>query len=77
MVLDVHAASRRQRRRAMGHWVVLVNGIDVTASAFYADDRRGLVRCFRRDSTGRLVVAAGRVVREELRGRVTIRRVSR
>lgn len=72
MIRDIHAASRRDRKKA-SRCVVVLNGIDVSRDAFYADDRRGLVRLYRRNSYGvPLVDVQHNLVRDELRGTVQI-----
>lgn len=75
MVRNVHAAGRRDRKKALrGVGTVTLNGVDVTTSCGYADDRRGLVRLFARNADGRFFLNAagtGPVV-EERRGRVRI-----
>lgn len=46
MVVNVHDASRKGRRRARKSRAFL-NGREVTRTCFYADTKRGIVRCFK------------------------------
>jgi uncharacterized ParB-like nuclease family protein len=53
-------------------FLVTVNGTDVTNRCYYADDRAGLVRCFRHNGKGQCYYDRARdeAAREVLRGRV-------
>lgn len=46
MTVTVHKTSRRRQKSAMRRWRCFLNGKDVTNRAFYADDRRGIVRMY-------------------------------
>jgi hypothetical protein len=51
MTRDVHAASKRDRRKAR-HSQAWLNGEEVTERCFYADDRRGVVGLYRLNAAG-------------------------
>lgn len=72
MVANVCGTGQR-RRLAMRRGVrCLLNGVDVTSRAFYADTRRGIVRLFRTDISGKKYLDDGDIAKEERRGRVRL-----
>ena len=73
-VYNARARNLKIARRAMRHRAWL-NGVEITRRCFYADVRRGVVRCYRLNEVGQKYVENARVATEELRGRVVVRRI--
>lgn len=77
--MSVHKLPRRllhsskKVRARMRHTRVWLNGREVTRDCFYADPRRGVVRCFVRDEAGNIRHQHGEIERQELRGHVRVR----
>lgn len=75
MIRAIRTSNRRKRKKAF-HSRAWLNGVEVTRDCFYADDRRGVVRVFRRNADGCLYVAphGDGAAWLELHGRVRIGR---
>jgi hypothetical protein len=79
MVYDAHRARYNTKQwDRMVRVRVWLDGVEVTKRSFYADPRRGVVRRYVTDASGALVVDQVKyeIVREELRGRVVVRRAA-
>lgn len=69
MVLDTRKRRDRKRCRRARVWL---DGVEVTSRCFYADGRRGVVRLFKHDANGHVVVndTMDGIATEELHGHV-------
>ena len=74
MVANVHGTGQRRRLARSRGIRCLLNGRDVTPRAFYADTRRGIVRLYKVDISGKKYVDRDLdiVATEELRGKVRL-----
>ena len=88
MVYNVHAKSRKAQQKA-ARCRAWLNGVEITKRTFYADPRRGVVRCYKHNDAGRPYLEnvwaehwnvpahlRPRVATEELRGRVVVRKAA-
>jgi hypothetical protein len=76
VIRNIHASNRRDRKKARCR--VFVNGDEVTARSYYADDRLGIVRLYRVNESGQFYLNERReVAREERRGQVRLERTAR